>query len=223
MSLDSIVQLSISVENPIIDTASFGTTLVVSSEANGKFPGLVQEFAQASELLDAGFSSTGATYRLAQKIKGQNPSASTFMVGKRIQSGSTLVDYDFTIQPGNEADEYWIEVDGDRFEFVRPDGYTDTNTANALASIINLPDYTVSDTGAVISILSTVPGLVPLVKYSDNISFSDQTSAPAGLANDLAAMLDYNSGWYAVVLDTNTPADILTTAAFVEGVRRIFV
>jgi hypothetical protein len=36
-------------------------------------------------------------------------------------------------------------------------------------------------------------------------------------------MLDYNSGWYAVVLDTNTPADILTTAAFVEGVRRIFV
>src|SRR5690554_5646695 len=51
MSLDSIVQLSISVENPIIDVASFGTPMIMSSEANGKFSGRVKEYATAGELL----------------------------------------------------------------------------------------------------------------------------------------------------------------------------
>lgn len=223
MSLDNIVNISISVENPIIDTASFGTPLIASIEANGKFSGMTKIYSSASELLSDGFSATGATYRFASKIKGQNPAPASFIVGKRVLSSALLSDYDFQIQTGNEADIYSIEFGGNEYSYTRPDGYTDAQVAAELAAVIDDGDYTVSVSDETISILSTVPGQFDSFSVSDNIYVTDNTSTVDGyLTQDLSNILEYDSSWYALLIDSNVKSDIIEAATFCEANRRMF-
>lgn len=224
MSLDSIVQITITVNNPIIDTASFGTPLLMSSEANGKFSGLTKRYSSATELLDDGFLSTGATYRFASKIKGQNPAPAEFVIGKRVTSGGKLFSYDFTVLSGNEADVYTIGINGVEYSYTRPDGYTNDQVATGLGAEIDDTNYTVSVVSDKVTVLSETPGDFPLFTYTSNISFKDNTATDADgyFTDDLNAVYGYDNSWYALLIDSNTPDDIAAGAAFVEANRRVF-
>lgn len=223
MSLDSIVQLSITVGNPIIDTASFGVPMLMSSEANGKFSGRVKLYSSAAELLDDGFTASGVAYRMATAVESQNPSPATFMIGKRILSGGALFDYDLTIGEGYEADVYSITIGSDVYSYTKPDGYSNAQVASELADLITDPDLTVTVNSEVITVISVIPGWFPIISISSNIGIKDMTpSVGADLTTDLAGALEYNSGWYALLIDSNTPEDIKAAAAFAEANRRMF-
>lgn len=59
--------------------------------------------------------------------------------------------------------------------------------------------------------------LTDLQNWSSNIQLAVTTADP-GLATDLAAITASNAtGWYGLVLDSNSPAEVLAAAAFVEA------
>lgn len=222
MSSDSIAQISITLGTPVIDTASFGTPIILSSEANGKFSGFAKRYASASELLTDGFSPTGATYRFASKIKGQNPAPAEFMIGKRVESGDLLVDYDFTIEDGLEADVYELSINGSSFSYIRPDGYTNDQVASELESLISVSNFSTSVAANKITLIGSVDGDFPLITKSDNISFTDNTTnTPGKLTEDLSNIFEYDNSFYGVLLDSNTAADIKEAAEWCENNRRI--
>lgn len=76
---------------------------------------------------------------------------------------------------------------------------------------------TASVTGAVITVSRTDGALTDFLGWTSNIQLAVTTADP-GIAADIAAVLAVNqSGWYGLVLDSNSPAEVIAAAAAIEA------
>lgn len=82
MALEDFLNLHITIEDKAPTQASFGTPLILAFH-EAWTDTLVKEYADASELLDDGIDEDDDVYKLAVTVKSQEPSPSTFKVGRR--------------------------------------------------------------------------------------------------------------------------------------------
>lgn len=222
-NLNYIVDMSITIANAVVSRAGFSTALILSAEANGKFSGNSKLYSSVDELLDDGFSATGVTYTTASKLKAQNPSPSVFKVGKRILSGGYQQNITLTVAPGNSGDIYSVDVDSVGYEYIRPDGYSDSQVATQLRTLLSGDtNFTVGGVGTAITMLSNDTGTVHKFDNIVRLAVTDNTSINDGYTlTDLANIVNYDADFYAVLLDCNQKDQVETVATWTEGVRRV--
>ena len=90
MSLDTIMNLQITVESRAPSQEGFGTPLIFGYHT-AWVDRLVKEYAQADDMLDDGFVVDDALYKAAQIVKSQNPCPTVFKIGRRVTPLTQIV------------------------------------------------------------------------------------------------------------------------------------
>ena len=79
-----------------------------------------------------------------------------------------------------------------------------------------------ADTNSRVTLTSPAGELHSVEVTSGTLTVTDTTTDP-GIASDLAEILAADGDWYGLAIDSNSSAEILATAAWVESRRKLFV
>ncbi len=101
MSLDTIMNMSITVESRSPAQAGFGTPMLFGYHEHN-LGQLVKQYAQADDMLDDGFSADDALYKAAQIVKSQNPCPDVFKVARRVEPLTQVIE----LEPLNTTEGY---------------------------------------------------------------------------------------------------------------------
>lgn len=227
MSLDDIVNLSITAQTTVPTRLGFGTPLLMAYHS--VTPNLIDIYKSLKEMTDAGFATTSPAYRMASKAFSQNPKPSQVVVGKRVLPYTQTVDlfpikttqgyhYKFTI-----VDPVGVETN---IDYVVLAGATVATIITALLALMGaITNVTVTNVGPgtnlhLVCAAGKLFNLKNLPPRAD-MKVADTTADP-GIATDLAAIeaLDATT-WYSVSLDSNSKAEVLAAAAWVEARRKL--
>lgn len=226
MSLDTIMNLSITVESRSPTQAGFGTPLLFGFHTN-TLDVRVKEYSQADDMLDDGFTTSDALYKAAQIVKSQNPAPSTFKIGRRVTALTQVVK--LTVINTTEGFKYKGTVGGKALSYTVPNGATPTSIATALASAINTLAVGTTAAGAVAVVTCTcaTPGQVidfdftgmPLAALTIEDATADTTTD-----DELPAIALEDDDWYGLlVIDSSSKATGLHAAAWTEARRKLCV
>ena len=228
MSLEDIISVSITAQTTTVSRLGFGTPLI--ARFHNVIPSVVREYKTLGALTDDGWPATDPAVLIATKILSQNPKPAKFKIGKRASAFTQVV----TFEVINVVEGYVYNFDivvgvtTTTINYVVLAAATPTTVAVALDALINAV-VGVSSTPAVGVITITTDTAGDLVDYvgvsdePDNFQFKDITADP-GIAADLTAIETADAdGWYALLLDSNSEAEILAAAAFVEARKKIFI
>lgn len=229
MSLDDLVQISISASSVTPTQEGFGTILIAAQKCPVTMTQRTQLFASLTEMVDAGFSTSHPAYKAASRMKAQNPSITSWKVGRRANNLTQTLR--LTCTSAVAGDVYSLKVNGTAVTYTVPSSGSPTTSdvATALESLIEAVsgvDSTASTNNITITATGGAGDLNNISEWSTNLQLTDLTTDPGsttGLAADLAAILAYDKDWYGLVLDSNSEAEINIAAAFVETNKKLFV
>ncbi len=160
MSLDTIINMSITALSKAPSVEGFGTPLLAGFHEVWT-DRRVKEYGSESEMLDDGFATTDSLYQMALAVKSQNPCPQTFKVGRRAILHVTTLDPTTHTATG---DILAYVIDGKPFFFKVT--VTENGSDSLVAAAVNaaataaLPGYAVTDDGDVVTIRAP-GGLVP--------------------------------------------------------------
>lgn len=226
MSIDTIVNISITAQTTSVTRAGFGTPLAAGFHT--VFANRVRSYASGTEMVSDGFLATDPLVRLVNKIFSQNPKVTTVKVGRRASAPTQILNFiptDITVGLVYSM------------AFTRMDGTTETAsytvvTADTVALIID---------GLLAAIAALTGGLA--MTAVDNVTSFDLTADTAGdlfdvvvnkqldvkdttvdpgLTADLAAIELEDADWYGLLLDSNSEAECLAAAAWAEPLIKLF-
>lgn len=220
MSLDDLVNVSISASSSTPSKPGFGTILIAAQKVPVAFTSRARTFASLKEMTDFGFLTTDPAYLAASAAKAQNPAITNFKVGKRLlPCTQTIV---LTCMSAVEGDVYNLSVAGHAITYTVLSSATPTTVATAISALIDALSE-VSSTHSTSHITVTAPAgtLFDVKGWSDNLQLRDTTTDP-GIATDLAAILTADANWYGLALDSQSPAETLAAAAWVEANKKVF-
>jgi uncharacterized protein DUF3383 len=231
MSLDTLVQVNISVEAVAPTQANFGIALLLAFHT--KWLDLTREYAEPAELLDDGFLVTDPAYLMATAYASQNPHQPTFKIGRR-KTGFQQI---FTLTPINLTANFtykfrikgpgatvWTDV------LYQNDGTpTLAEACTGIAADID-PMANVAATSDGTKVTVTVgtagSGMLVDIDFESMDPQSDlvlrETTADPGLAADLNAIIAVDPDWYGLALDSNSPNEITAVAAWIEAQKKIY-
>ena len=228
MSLEDIVSVTITAQTTTPSRLGFGTPLI--ARVHSAFASVVRAFANLTEMTDAGFPVTDPAVLIATKMFSQNPKPGTVKVGKRANAFTQVV----RLTPINVTEGFVYEFD----IVVGTTTTTITYTVGAAATVAAVVTALTALVDAVAGISAsddtthvtvthdTAGALADFVGVStspDDLQFKDMTTDP-GIAADLTAIETVDpTGWYALVLDSNSEAEILAAAAWIEARKKIFL
>ncbi len=226
MSLDTIVNISITAQSTSPSRAGFGTPLAAGFHT--VFANRVRSYASGAEMVADGFLATDPLVRLANKVFSQNPKVTTIKIGRRANAPTqklnfipldTTVGLDYTMA------------------FTRMDGTTETATytvivadtveliidglITAIAALTGGLDMTPTDNVTDFDLLADNVGDLFNVVVNKELDVKDNTIDP-GLAADLTAIRAEDADWYGLLLDSNSEAECLAAAAFAEPLTLLF-
>jgi hypothetical protein len=227
VSLSEVVNLSIIVTGSSLEAPGFGTPLVlVSKVPAGWGNAKVRTFGTLTELVDAGFTTSDVAYRLASRIKAQNPAIGNFKIALR--DDPPVQELDLTCLTAVEGKTYSLEVGVNAgpttaISYTVPGSATTSTVATAIAALINaVTGVTAAASVAVITVEPTAAGdLVNIKGWSSTFKLEDVTANP-GVADELSACLVEDEGWYGVLLDSNSKAEVSAAAEWVEANKKLF-
>lgn len=229
MSLDSLVNVTISAESRTPTQRGFGTPLLCGYHAN--FVDRVREYSDPAEMLDDGFTVNDVLYKMAAALVAQNPRPTTFKIGRRALAHTQAI----RLTPTN-TDEGSVHA----VEITFPDGTTETAsyTTGAAEAVADICDGLVTALGALtaaaelsvtddtthVTVEAATAG--DLMSYevngNGNLEIEDVTADP-GIATDLAAIELADPDWYCLLLDNNGAAEVAAAAAWVDTNKKLFV
>lgn len=218
MPLSDIVTVNITTSTASPTRPGFGQPLIAAYVSSTIIPGRSMQFGSLTEMVSAGFAVTDPAYLCASKIFSQNPSVKDIKVGRRALAFSQVVQ--LTCLGIASPLQYSMKVGGQQVTV------TGTGTANgdaaALTTAINalsISGLTTTNPGAPSAIvqLAMSSGKLIDVQFDTTHTTVADTTADPGIATDLAAILAVDTDWYGLLLDSNSPAEILATAAWAEA------
>lgn len=226
MSLDTIMNLSITVESKAPTQAGFGTPLLFGYHTHN-LDVLVKEYAQADEMLDDGFTVSDALYKAAGIVKSQNPSPATFKIGRRV----TALTQKVVISPlvTTTGFKYKGSVGGTAFSYTVIAAATTTTIATALAALINA--LAVGTTAAAVAgdvtCTASVPGTVIGFDFSAmslaQLTVKDIT-VDTTTDDELPTISAEDDNWYGLlIIDSSSKATGLNAAGWTEARRKLCV
>lgn len=224
MTLDSIISVSITTLTTSISRAGFGTPLLVAYFPTSVFSDRVREYGSLTEMTDDGFLVTDQAYLMASAFKAQNPSVSSWKVGRKaLPSVQT-----FTLTPTitTEGEVLRITVEGTEISYTIPSSATVNSIATAMAALIDaVVGVTGTDaTGSVTITPNRVTETTLTVDTADNeedftvtingtaYTYTSDTSATVTEIRDgIKALIDADGS--AAVTTTSVSTDQLTLTA----------
>lgn len=219
-----IIQHDVTVADATVSRFGFGITLIAGY--HNFWAERVREFAEADEMTVSPFNMplTHAIYRAAQKLKAQDPSPTTFKVGKLTGPITHSVELVPTTPAIGEV--YSLEVDGQPVSVTADSTPSVTEVCTALATAISaLADVTATGGATKVTSVGDTAGLVhSYEKLSANLAITEITALPTPTpATDLAAIRGADGDWYYLQLVNGGKASIENAAPWVETQTAIFV
>lgn len=219
MSLDNHVSVTITKEIASLTRAGFGVPLIAAYHTVSDDRVLTYEAATAlAAMVSDGFSVDSGAYLCAQALLSQDPRVSTLKIGRRASAPVETV----RVTPRNTTVGfvYSFRVDGTEITYTVLGDDTVALIIDALQPQIDaLAGVACADNTTHATI--TTPGtgdLCSVVSYlRDEDLLLENLTADPGLAADLAAIEAEDAAWYGLLLDSNSPAEILVAAAFAEA------
>lgn len=226
MSLEDIVEVQISANSKTPTRPGFGTALLLCQKLPaGWGVNPVREFASLTELTDAGFSTSDPAYKMATKLKSQNPAPKKFKIGKRANLATRLIK--LTVTVATEGFVYSLTIDGKAITYAVPAAATTTSVATAIAALVTGTANNVTATAAAAVITCTAAaGVCYDVDgwYVSKMLFEDASTNPAGgIEGDLATCNGFDSDWYGLLVDQAGKAEIVAAAAWTEANKKLYV
>lgn len=187
MSLDTIVDLTITVDSKAPSQEGFGTPLLLGYHT-AWLDDLVREYSQPSEMLEDGFDTEDNLYQAASVVKMQEPSPNTFKIGRRVTALTQLIE----IVPTKTTEGFVYKgvIGGKALNVVNGAGATLLSAAAALVAAINTlavgvvaaNDSPASVTGTVVGPWDLEPGDTLLVSVDADVPGSPDTATFTGTA-----------------------------------------
>lgn len=227
MSLEDVVEVTITNETKTPTKPGFGTPLIAASKVPvGWGSARVRVFSKLAELKDLGFATTDPAYKAASLIVSQNPRPKKFAIGKRLTAPAQSVK--LKCISALQGDVYTVDVAVGNGAFTTL-SYTvlAAATTTTVATAIELLTEAVVgvDSAAATDTITVTPNaagtLVNFRNWSSNFEITDATPDP-GLAADLDDFAEANVDWYGLCLDSNSKAEVVVGAAWTEANKKIF-
>ena len=233
MSIDSIIDIDISLSAPAVSRAGFGTPLIGCHNLPVGFTERIRFYASASDAASDADLTADAKARLTTGF-GQSPAPNQIAVGRLDNDQAQIVEFTITLAaPG----DWTITINGITETYTSLVTDTVTLVAAALAGLINA-NPTLS------AIVTATPALGVCSVEADvaGTAFTYSSTAPVGgtmtevetqanlsVATSLDEIMAENAaGWYGLCLDTrltflaNNDLEIERTAAWTEANRKLF-
>lgn len=223
MPLSDVVQVTITTATKGIAQAGFGTPLIVGYHTN--YLDRVREYTDLASLVTDGFTVYDPIYRAAAAAWAQTPHPTSFKVGRRALPFTETID----LTPTDTTEDlvYTLKV-------LSPDGTETTCTytvlsGDAVADIVAglqtplnaIADLTATDNTTKVTCAADNAGeYFYFEELNAELELTDVTADP-GIATDLAAIHLADPDWYGLAIDSNSVAEILAAAAWVETLDRI--
>ena len=231
MSLDDLVNITISRETAAVSRAGFGYGLILGTHA--KTLNRVDWYSKSTwsaDMVAAGYATTDAIYLAVQRYFAQSPSPTLVAVG-RIQGSRITVSID-TVQ--NDT-LYGIGIESvtpgtvTSCEYTSDADATQTEIANGLFAAINASaeaaNVTASNVGDDVQI--DLDGSDPMVVTLTEGATLMTVGAPAGTIEDadtaLAAIVLEDSDWYGICAVDRTQAQVQKVADWTESNAKLFI
>jgi hypothetical protein len=228
MSADDIVTLNISLASKATSQAGFGRPLFLSSEAT--YVGRTKLYTASTGLADMlvdGFSANGKTYRDVQTLLSQKPCPVDFKIGKRTLKPTSTVNLIPTVTTQGfvysgeiSCGTAWIA-----FSYTVLAAATVATISTALAALIGALSAGVTASGASTTwcaLTATATGKpIQVRSLVPELNVADVTTDP-GVATDLAAVVAADNDWFGLLLDSNSKAEVMAAAAYIETKRKLF-
>lgn len=224
MSLDSIVQVNITVQASAVTQAGFGVPLIAAYDA--PFGERVRFYASTTAMISDGFSASSATVRAASAIFSQNPHPPLIAVGRMALTPTQILEITPTAE---DTREYKVTINGTEFTFTSDATATVAEITLGLVTAINLGSepMTAADVTTHFTLTEDVPGAINTVELDDdgegNLLAREDTTLDPGTGTDLAAILAAEPGWYALALTLGAATIITAAATFIEANGRLLV
>lgn len=226
MSLDTIVNISITAQTTSPSRAGFGTPMAAGFHT--VFANRVRQYASGAEMVTDGFLATDPLVRLANKVFSQNPKVTTIKIGRRANAPiqiwrltptdttvGLVYSMAFTRMDGTKETASYTVVTADTVALII-DGIMAAITALtgglAMTAVDNVTDFTLT--------ADTAGDLFDVVNNKE-LTIKDETLDP-GLAADITAIRAEDADWYGLLLDSNSEAECLAAAAIAEPLTILF-
>lgn len=223
MSADDIVNVQISLKSKAVTAAGFGRPLFVAYHTH--FLARTKLYSASTGLDDMvvdGFATTDKTYLDVQVMLEQKPAPKDFKIGRRALPFTEVVNLIPTVTVAGFI--YSGEIDG--VPWTRTNGGSETvaTISTGIAAIITALGVGLVASGASTTWCACTGAAGKAHIYGNmvpELHVANVTTDP-GLATDLTAINAADSDWFGMLLDSNSKAEILVAAAFVETRRKWF-
>jgi hypothetical protein len=227
MSLDSLINVTITVQGASVTRAGFGTIMLLAYHTN--WPERVREYSMATVLTDMvtdGFATTDSAYLMAVAVASQNPRPPTLKIG-RLEETPVAQSVKCTPTAVNNA-TYTVEIDGTEFEYEADATATVAEICTGLETAINAGSVavTATDNTTDIDLTADAAGTYHQIKLSCDAGTrqwerDDETTDP-GYATDLAAIVLEDNDFYGLAIEAHDAAAITAVAAWAETNKKLF-
>jgi hypothetical protein len=231
MSLDDIVNLTISIESSTVTRAGFGTPLVV--DYNTRYSDTrVKTYSSLAGMVADTFATSDPAYQAVSKMLSQNPRPRSVKVGRRTLGPAQQVTFTPTVA-ASTLYKCYVSVTGGAEQTISFTSSATANSAEVLASL-TAALAALSGYGAAGLTAATGSGVVTLTgpatgpKFAvrgvnSNFSGFKDTTSDAGIATDLNAIELEDSDWYGFMSTSKGTAEHTAAAAWVETRRKFFI
>lgn len=222
--LNDIVQVNISVESAGLSRDGFGTPLLMSNEASSVFAETTRIYTDTDGMINDGFSANGVTVGQATAIFSQNPRVASLVVGKRLN----LTDQSIKLTPVAVNDTlYRVTINGVDFDYTSDADATVAEITLGLTTAINggSEPVTATDNTTDLDVDADIAGEVFSLDVDRTLITRKDNSADPGIVADLTNIqtaIDGNDSWYAVLIDSNSQAEIEALAAQILTLEKFF-
>lgn len=221
---DNIATVSITVQDASVTAAGFGTPLIMTHEA-AFGPELVREYSTTTAMVSDGFAADGATVLAATAIAAQNPRPTSWKVGRRTSTPSTMTRI-VTVASVIDDTDYTVTINGTAFTIDSGAGATNLTIATALFTAINAgsePVTAVDNADGTIDLTEDVDGALFGLTATRTLLTQDDTTIAAAIAADYAAIKAEDNDFYGVLMVSSATLEIVALAAAVEADRKLLV
>lgn len=232
MSLDSVVQISITKETQAPSRAGFGTPLIVAVKTPFGVNTTVREYATLTEMVADGFTLTDPAHLAAAAVFNQNPRPPTVKVANRLLTHTQK--FTLTVATVLNLTKYSVDIGSlgtvaglSSAEFTSDVDATNLEITAGLKIAIDAlaTGFVVTDNGdGTLTLEAGSPGDLRdvAVDVGDGLLDLFDITPDPGIATDLTAIEIVDNDWYGLIIDSQSPLEIAATAAYTESRRKLF-
>lgn len=211
--LTDIIQIDISRETAAVTQTNFNVPMFVS--AHTAFAERARSYSSLTAVAED-FKSTDKAYIAAQKLFSQTLKPAQIVIGRRNVPSSTISVSAAVIGT------YTLTINGLPFTYVASGSPTTVTIAAGLKTAYLVTPITgVTLTDNLDGTLTVASTLGYSLKVTSNMAFSNAPSTESW-TDTINAIVIVNNVWYALMIESHLDADILTVAAQIEGMKKVF-